>query len=133
MQFDGNFEVLMPVNETNSFTSHVERIMTIIPSLFSLEKAGENCLTFGTEDRKVNESAGNSASDSGSWRSFDLNATYSPQRTDGRKTTVRWDMNLTVSGMVAAIGHWVINGIADRYNRTLTGTFGEMFEYAGKH
>jgi hypothetical protein len=149
MQFNGEFEVPAPVKDVYSFMSNIERITTIIPDVISLEKVDENSvrlvaragtafikgkfnLTFEIKDRKVNESVRISARGSGSGGSLDLNAAYSLKPTDDGKTAVHWVVDITVGGMIASLGSRVINGVADKYIKTLTNSFRETFEDAGK-
>ena len=93
---------------------------------------GKFNLTFEIKDRKVNESVRISARGSGSGGSLDLNAAYSLKPTDDGKTAVHWVVDITVGGMIASLGSRVINGVADKYIKTLTNSFRETFEDAGK-
>ncbi|MEM0134802.1 MAG: SRPBCC domain-containing protein [Thermoplasmatales archaeon] len=145
MEFKGEFEVRAEKHEVFSFISDIQKVTSIIPDVLHIEgindnssklivKAGQSAikgkfnLLLEIKNRVEDQSVEISARGAGTTGSIDINAVYIFSSFENGSTSVKWNVNLTVGGMVATMGSRIINNTAEKYISVLTESFRKAFE-----
>lgn len=145
MNFKGEFEVKKDRPTVSAFVSDIEKVTSVIPDVQSVEridktssrlvvKAGQSAikgkfnLLLEVKNRIDDQSVEISAKGSGATGSLNLKATYDFSDSTNGTTLVKWNVEITIGGVIATMGSRVINNTAEKYISVLTDSFREAFE-----
>ncbi|MEM0130339.1 MAG: SRPBCC domain-containing protein [Thermoplasmatales archaeon] len=137
MELSGEFDVSSPKAVVLSYLKDINSVVSTIPEVISSElidsgtakitlKAGISAIKgkFVTT-LQINDQGGVvniTAKGSSSSGSIDLNAQFSPEDANGI-TKVKWNVQMSIGGMVATMGSRVIDSAVQKYIKALTDSF----------
>ncbi|MGC8644981.1 MAG: SRPBCC domain-containing protein [Thermoplasmata archaeon] len=142
MQLSGEFQVSQSREAVLSYLRDVSSVISTIPEVVSSEtvdqgsarvvvKAGISAIKgkFNAliKIREVGDEVEITANGSGSSGSISIKALFSPREENGI-TKVKWNVDMTVGGMIATMGSRVINGAVEKYVNALTESFRRRIE-----
>ncbi|MEM4380221.1 MAG: SRPBCC domain-containing protein [Thermoplasmatales archaeon] len=142
MELSGEFDVTPPKDVVLSYLKNINNVVSTIPEVVSSElidsrtakitlKAGISAIkgkfvtTLQINDQ--GEVVNITAKGSGSSGSIDLNAKFSPEDANGI-TKIKWNVQISIGGMVATMGSRVIDSAVQKYIKALTDSFRSKIE-----